>query len=335
MLFRPCNETMKSADGKNRLLGFGAGLVDLIAPISEKLFRDIGGTKGDAKEVSESVMADLLGVLPNSPERIPGGATANTLRAYAGLGGDCAMLSKLGRDSDGQFLQDNLLEHGVDISRFKYTSKAPTGSCLSLITPDSERTMWTIQGAYGRIAPDEFSVADFEGYSHFYIEGFSLYFPKTALQMMQLAKDAGLCICFDMGSSTIVRQNMALLEHLLSNYVDIVFANADEYCEFEKHSHGQKLSSICPICVRKEGAAGAHIFSNESGELHIPAVKTVVRDTTGAGDYWAAGFLYKWLGGGTLQEAGEAGARLAAAVLEIFGADLPLQKFCEIRAELK
>ncbi len=310
-----------------RLLGFGAALLDEMILVDDAFVEALPGKKGGARQVSAAEMSSLLAALPGTPLRQLGGASGNTIRAYAGLGGFAGMLTLVGDDEGGFYYQQAMRAAGVIVNGLKVVPGAETGRCLSLVTPDSERTMRTRQGIADQMRPGDFSTADFQGFTHLFMEGYALYIPEVVRAVLAAAKDAGLTIAWDAGSPELVATHRNFLEELLSEYVSIAFFNEAEsaaFCGSRDPGAGlQALSRCCYLSVVKAGRNGAYVSEKGGSPFHIPAFPTCAIDTTGAGDFWAAGFLFEWLRGENLQKAGELAARMASAVVEQVGTEMP------------
>ncbi len=321
------------------LLGFGSALVDLLVHVDDGFLRSaIPGLKGGTELVQNHELGAILAQLPAAPSQVPGGAAANTLVGYARLGGCAAMLAKIGNDPAGEFYQQALTRNGVSTALFKREPDLATGRCLSLITPDSERTMRTCMGAAATLGPEELAPADFSGHGSVYIEGYALFNRQLMLRALALARDANLKICLDLAAPEVVRSARDLLPDLLREYVDAVFANEQEAAMFagvdDPLAGLSALSALCPLAVVKVGRSGAWLQERGSAPLHVGARCVRAVDTTGAGDLWASGFLYGWLNGWPLRPAAELGAMVAAEVVQVTGAAMPdetwerLRRYC-------
>ena len=309
------------------VIGVGSPIVDLIAEVSDELLRSIPGKKGGMELIDSAAMVSILRSLDREPVRAPGGSAGNTAFALARLGMTCAFLGKLGDDEDGAYYRDAFRQAGGDCSRFKMDRTAPTASCISLVTPDSERTMRTHLGAAMNLAPGEIAVDDFRGCRHAHIEGYLLFNRELLMAVLDAAKEAGCTVSLDLGSFEVVETAKDLLPGILDRYVDIVFANEDEaacFCGSRDCTVGlASLSKYCAVAAVKKGKDGAWL-SGDCGAVHVPAVQVeAVLDTTGAGDLWAAGFLYGYLGGHSLSTCGRFGAILGAEAVQCMGAALP------------
>jgi len=309
------------------LIGYGSALLDIIAFVSEQELKGlITGIKGGTELVDIDTMASLLERLPNTPKRVPGGAAANTIYGYAKLGGKAALLGKVGDDDDGACYIEGMRRDGIDTSPIKIGGECPTGKCLSLITPDSERTMRTYMGANATLKSEDLTADDFKGHTHLFLEGYTFYNPELAIRILDLAKQENLTICIDLNSLEIVLNNKDILPTILRDYVDAIFANELEAAAFadteDELEALDAFAELCPIAVVKVGKRGAYIKENNSTLHRIDACIVQALDTTGAGDLWAAGFMYGWLNGQPIPEAGRLGARVAAKIVQVPGARL-------------
>jgi sugar/nucleoside kinase (ribokinase family) len=321
-----------------KVIGAGSPVVDFLAQVSEEFVAHIEGEKGGMELISAEVMETLIAELDAPPVRAPGGSAGNTIFALARMGIVSAFLGMLGDDGDGTYYRQRLESAGGDASRFKTTADAPTARCLSLITPDSERTMRTDLGAAMHLMPEHLTPEDFEGFSLLHAEGYLLFNPDLATAVLKNAKAAGCKISLDLGSFEVVRAAETVLHQLLEDYVDLVFANEDEAEAFCGHADPEKalreFGARCEVAAVKLGADGALLLRDgESCHAPIIPVDTVI-DTTGAGDCWAAGFLYGWLTDQPLPVCGELGALLGGEVVRCIGASPEPASWERIRARI-
>ena len=333
------SEHQNSVCGRS-LLGFGSALVDLLVHVEDDfLQRAISGLKGGTELVQDSEMSVILAGLPKSPVQVPGGAAANTIVGYAQLGGRASMLAKIGNDPAGDFYRQSLAQNGVSTALFKRDSRHATGRCLSMITPDSERTMRTCMGAANTLVPEELAPADFTGQDCVYIEGYALFNRQLMQKALELAKAENLKVCLDLAAPEIVLAARDILPDLLRNYVDAVFANELEATMFSGVDDPlvglATLSELCPLAVVKVGRQGAWLQERGGGAVHVEAKVVQAVDTTGAGDLWAAGFLYGWLNGWPLRPAAELGALVASEVVQVTGAAIPAATWARLREQCR
>ena len=312
---------------KPTIIGVGNPIVDAIALVEEAYLSQIDGDKGGMVLVNEDIISGLIASLPAAPVPAPGGSAGNTLFALAKMGASCSFLGKIGNCEEGAFYRDSFAKLGGDITRFKVGSVS-NGRCLSLVTPDGERTMRTDLGAAMSLSPDEISVSDFADCTHAHIEGYLLFNESLMLRVIESAKEAGCTISLDLASFEVVNATKSILPDILRNYVDIVFANEEEAAAFTEINEDYsamalELAEHCEIAAVKVGAHGSYIAHRGSVEKIEPVPAERVIDTTGAGDLWAAGFLFGWTQNRPLTECAKIGSILGAAVVQEQGSTLP------------
>ena len=321
------------------IIGVGSPIVDALAQVEESFLKEhLMGKKGGMELVSAEEIARLAAEVQKSLVESPGGSSGNTVFGLAKLGIRATFLGKLGNDRTGNFYREAFQQMGGDSSRFKI-SEDPTGRCVSLVTPDSERTMRTNLGAAMGLSPEEISEQDFAGCRHAHIEGYLLFNRDLLRKVLGSAKRAGCTISLDLASFEVVEAARDILPEILKEYVDIVFANEEEAGTFlgEDQSHEEKartLAGYCEIGVVKVGKEGSYVASREGVVAVQPLVVEDVVDTTGAGDLWAAGFLYGWLRSRNLAECGGNGSRLGAEVIRRMGTVIPQERWQALIQEL-
>ncbi|MBE6374654.1 MAG: adenosine kinase [Lentisphaerae bacterium] len=323
-----------------KVLGLGSPILDLLVQVDDSFLASrVAGEKGGMGMLDAEEQKKLIDSFPAGKlKKAIGGSAFNTISALTSLGMTTSFLGKVGQDADGDFYRNAYAAAGGDISRFRFSSSEPTATCVSLITPDSERTMRSHLGASSTLTPDEITAADFDGITHLHAEGYMLFLPGVLDKTMQLAKEAGCTVSFDFSSFEVVRIFRKEIEALMDKYVDIIFANEDEareFCgadHFEPEKAAEQLGSVCSTAAVKLGKKGSLL--KQGGEVCRIAPKIVnAVDTTGAGDLWQAGFLYGWLNGLGLQRAGELGAILGAEIVQVIGAEIPTNRWDSIKAQ--
>ncbi|MEI7997013.1 MAG: adenosine kinase, partial [Methylococcaceae bacterium] len=279
-----------------KLLGFGSPLVDILINVgNDFLQKNVEGKKGGMELVDISIIDRILTKTTARKVMVPGGSCANTISTLARLGVKTGFLGKVGTDKLGSFYTKNYTDMGGDVSSFKKSRDTRTGCCLSLVTPDSERTMRTYLGAAYAITPEDVTDEDFKGYTHLHVEGYTLqYMPGVALKVLKLAKKNSLVVSIDLASFEIVKQFREQLPEILKNYVDIVFCNEDEAMQYVGTKNPEDvfevLNGVCKVVAVKLGKKGSVIKSGDI-KVRVPANLVEAVDTTGAGDVWQAGFL--------------------------------------------
>jgi sugar/nucleoside kinase (ribokinase family) len=251
------------------------------------------------------------------------------------LGSDTGFIGSIGRDDTGDFFENDMKKAGVNTLLIRRNSV--TGTAVALITSDTERTFATHLGAAVELTAEDLNPMLFEGYDILYLEGYLIsdfHFVETACKR---ARENKMLIALDLASYNIVEAYLDSYRKIVEEYVDILFANEQEAKEFtglEPEKALNVLSDMSEFVVLKVGAEGSWVKSR--GELiKITAFPVNCVDTTGAGDLYAAGFLYGMAIDLSLEKCGIIGSLLAGKVIEIVGARMEKEKFLEIRKEIE
>jgi len=318
------------------LIGVGNPIMDLLAHVDDAfLAAHVAGAKGGMVLVDDQDIAGLVKQVGGHIGLQTGGSAANTTLGASRLGVKTTYLGKIGTDATGEQYYKSFVAAGCDGSRFKRAA-VPNGRCFSLVTPDGQRTMRTHLGAAMTLSPEEISLADFRGARHAHIEGYLLFNPALANTVVQTARAAGCTLSIDLASFEVVNAARDWIFAQLRQGVDVVFANEDEASAlFQRRDAyenlARELAGFGGTAAVKMGADGAWIARGR--DLHrIAAVRAErVVDTTGAGDSWAAGFLYGYLRGADLAAAGAVGSLLGAETVQHLGAAIPETHWPRVR----
>lgn len=320
-----------------KVLGLGNALVDILVRIDdERLLDSLQLPKSCMTLVrTKQVNAILDKISGLEKQETCGGSAANTISGLARLGVPTGYIGKVGHDAYGEFFSAEMGRHGTEAHMFYSASQ--TGRALGFITPDSERTFATFLGAAVELDASDLSPELFRGYDCFHIEGYMVQNHALFETAVRMAKEAGLEVSLDLASHNVVRENIAFLQDMVDRYVDIVFANEDESMAFSgSHSPNDALVIISPRCriaVVKMGKNGSLVRSlNE--QHRIDCIPASAVDTTGAGDLYAAGFLFGLIQGHALDVCGRIGSLLSGKVVEVIGAKLDETKWREVEAAL-
>ena len=319
-----------------KIIGIGNALVDVLAKVeNEAILSELQLPKGSMQLVdTERYRAIGRRLSEMSTQLATGGSAANTMLALGNLNVAPAFIGKIGEDAYGRFFSENASKHGI--SPRLLSDELPTGVASTFITPDGQRTFGTYLGAAARLTADELREEWFEGYDFFYIEGYLVQNHALIDRAVALAHAAGLKVCLDLASYNIVEADRAFFAELLAK-TDIVFANDEEALAFTGKSPREaldELAALCETAVVKTGADGAWVSSRgETVKVAAEPVDEVV-DTTGAGDYFAAGFLYGMADERSLTECARLGALLAGKVIQTVGTSLPEDVWQEVKAAL-
>lgn len=320
------------------LIGVGNPIMDLLAHVDEAfLAKHVAGAKGGMVLVDDADIAALVRKVDGKVATMPGGAVANATLGATRLGLRTTYLGKIGGDITAEHYFENFTAAGGDGSRFKRAA-LPNGRCLSLVTPDGQRTLRTHLGAAMTLSPDEISPADFLGARHALIEGYLLFNPALAEQVIRTARAAGCTISIDLASFEVVNAARDWIFAQLRQGVDIVFANEDEAAAlFQRRdsyeNFAREIAGFGGIAAVKMGGEGAWVAQGKHLHHIAPVRAGRVVDTTGAGDSWAAGFLYGHLRGASLPVAGAIGSILGAETVQHLGAAIPDVHWPRIRAQ--
>lgn len=327
-----------SANGGDfRLLGVGSPLLDILVRVDEEFLATVPGEKGGMLMVDAGFQQSVLDRLPVKPRLVPGGSAGNTVFALARLGVPSAMFGKLGDDENGRLYRRRLRELGGSDAAFLVTGEMPTGTCLSMITPDAERTMRSALAASLLVREEEAEAFDFSGYDFVYIEGY-MFYSAIMPTVLRRAKEAGCRIGLDLASFEVVRDFRESLPRILDEYVDVIMANEEEAAmllgEASSEQHLEALSAWCEVAVVKLGRKGALVKSGgETARIPAQLVEDPA-DTTAAGDLWAAGFLYGLYRGKSLAEAAFYGALTSSEVVRVYGSEIPEERWAHIRSRM-
>jgi sugar/nucleoside kinase (ribokinase family) len=318
------------------ILGIGNALVDILINLpDDSVLEKFGLVKGSMTLVDAGLSATIREATAGFNRQMQtGGSAANTVNGIARLGGLCGYIGKITDDEPGRFFSGELVKLGIG-AHLSF-SNTGTGLATALISPDSERTFGTYLGAAMELTPEDLNPEVFRKYGIVHIEGYLVQNHQLIERAMQIARAEGLLVSIDMASFNIVEANLDFLKRLIADYVDIVFANEEEARAFTGKSPREALTEIatvCSIAVVKTGAEGSLIQAGDEF-VKIKAISANSVDTTGAGDIYAAGFLYGLAQGWSLTKAGKAGSLLAGKVVEVIGAKIPEYQWAGLREEI-
>lgn len=321
----------------DKIIGMGNALVDVLATLdSDDTLVQMELPKGSMQLIDEAKLQQINDKFSTLETHIAtGGSAGNTIIALTFLGTEAGFIGKIGNDEYGTFFKENYQKNGVESKLL--TCDLPSGVASTFISPDGERTFGTHLGAASALKAEDLSLEMFKGYTYLYIEGYLVQDHAMILRAIELAKEAGLQVCIDMASYNIVESDLEFFTMLVNKYVDIVFANEEEAKAFtgkEAKEAVNEISKMCSIAVVKMGAKGSYIKKGTE-EIHVEAlpVKKVV-DTTGAGDYFAAGFLYGLTCGYSLEKCAAIGSILAGYIIQTIGASMPKEYWDEIKLNI-
>ena len=312
-------------NNRRLVVGIGSALVDILIHENDEFLEKTGAVKGGMTLVDYTWIERTLAMGSGRATVVAGGSAGNTTVGVGKLGGQARFVGKCGTDQWGRQYENDLRKQYVDPALLR--SDSPTGRVLSIITPDAQRTMFTYLGASAETRPEEITAGSFTDAAVVHIEGYLLFNPDLIQAALIAAKKAGALISLDLASFTVVEQSLVLLKKLVADYVDILIANEDEARAFSGHADEKlalsALSEKANIAVLKVGPRGSRI-SHAGKTTHIQSMGDgTAIDTTGAGDLWAAGFLFGLVNGYPLEKCGRLGSACGYEVCQAIGANIP------------
>lgn len=322
----------------DKIIGMGNALVDVLVRIDDySLLEKLHLPKGSMQLIQEDTLSEIRKYTSGMKiHRSTGGSAGNTVCALAALGANPGFIGKVGQDETGAFFGDTLRQRGVNA--LLATCDLPSGIASTFISTDGERTFGTYLGAAATLRAEDLSRKMFAGYNYLYIEGYLLQDHDLMLRAVQLAKEEGLQVCLDMASYNVVEAERDFFDQLIVKYVDIVFANESEalaYTGKAPHEALEEIASKCSIAVVKTGKEGSLVKKGTEVIQLLSCPIDNVLDTTGAGDFYAAGFMYGLTCGYSLEKCVQISTILATAVIQEVGTTLPAKKWDEIKLNIE
>ena len=308
------------------VVGVGNALVDVLSLESEDFLAAHGLVRGSMTLIDAERAHAIYAAMGPAVE-VSGGSAANTLAGLASLGGAAGFVGRVHDDELGQVFAHDIRAAGVEFSGVPATTGQPTGRCLIVVTPDGERTMNTLLGAAAELDGDDVDPAFVARAQVTYLEGY-LFDQEAAGEAFQkaaaAAHDAGRLVALTLSDSFCVERYLEPFRRLVASEIDVLFGNADELrLLYETDSVEDAVASAerdCDVVAVTRGAQGA-LISARGRRAVVPAepVDHVV-DTTGAGDLFAAGFLFGLTRGYEIERCGRLGALCSAEVISHVGA---------------
>ncbi len=314
---------------KYGVVAVGNALVDVLAQTSEEFIAEQkekhGMEKGAMTLIEEERAADLYAQMQD-PVQTSGGSAANTMAGYASFGGQGGFIGKVADDMLGQVFSNDIRGLGLHFNTTPLIGGPETGRCMILITPDAQRTMNTFLGASIEIHADDVDQDLINNAQITYLEGYLFdrdQAKQAFIRAAETAHAAGHRVALSLSDPFCVDRHRSDFLRLVENHVDILFANEDEikslFMQDNFDDAASAVSEHVEVAVLTRGAQGAVIRSKgKSIEIAAEPVAKVI-DTTGAGDQFAAGFLYGYTEGKDLAECGRLGAIAAAEVISHIG----------------
>ena len=307
-----------------KILGIGNAIVDVICKVEENFLNQNSLTKSTMKLVNEIEFKKLLSNL-NIEETVAGGSVANSIVSLAQLGNKVGFIGKISDDQMGVKYEQGLRKEKVEYFYSKKKEATPTGTCLILITPDSERTMVTFLGTAGKINENDIDINAINRSEILFLEGY-LWDEGEPRKAFEKAIDNANKVAMSLSDLFCVERHKPHFLSLVKNKLDITFANEQEIMSLTESKKIEDVinfsKAVGKLIVVTRGEKGA--IAVEKGNVSECGAKKNLNivDLTGAGDLFAGGFLDGYLNGKSLKESLEKGTEMSSKIIQIIGARL-------------
>ena len=307
-----------------KILGIGNAIVDVICKIEDSYLSKNNLTKSTMKLVDEIEFKKLLSSL-KIEDTVSGGSVANSVVGLSQLGNKVGFIGKVSNDDLGQKYEDGLKRENVDYFYSKKEEDLPTGTCLILITPDSERTMCTFLGTAGKISKNDVDVNSIKNSEMVFLEGY-LWDEGEPKSAFDKAINNSNKVAMSLSDLFCVERHKQHFLNLVKNKLDITFANEQEITSLinakkieEVITFAQQLGKLIIITRGEKGS----IAINKGEVIECESKKNLnIKDLTGAGDLFAAGYLHGHTNNLTILESLEKGTEMSAKIIQQIGARL-------------
>ena len=307
-----------------KVLGIGNAIVDVLCKVDDQFIKDHALTKGTMKLVDEQEFKRLLSNL-KIESTVSGGSVANSIVGMSQLGDDVSFIGKVNDDDFGHKYIDGLKKENVDYFYNVKKVNIPTGTCLILITPDSERTMCTFLGIAGQIDDNDIDANAIQSAEITFLEGY-LWDEGGPTKAFEKALSAAQKSAMSLSDPFCVDRHKESFLNLVKNKLDIIFANEKEAMSLidaknfdEVVDFGKSLNKLFIVTRSDKGSVA--IEGNDVSEAQAKSNLNIV-DLTGAGDLFAAGFLHGFTNNKNPHESLKLGTEMASKIIQKIGARL-------------
>ena len=307
-----------------KILGIGNAIVDVICKVEDEFINQNNLTKSTMKLVDETEFKKLLSTL-KIEETVSGGSVANSIVGLSQLGNDVGFIGKICDDDLGNKYEDGLKKENVHFFYSKKKEKIPTGTCLILITPDSERTMVTFLGTAGKINENDIDTSAVKNSNILFLEGY-LWDEGEPKKAFEKAINNSNKVAMSLSDLFCVERHKPHFLEIVKNKLDITFANEQEIMSLidakkfdDVINFAKEINKLIVITRGEKGAIA--ISKNEIQECSAKKNLEII-DLTGAGDLFAGGFLHGIINKKSLKESLETGTEMSSKVIQIIGARL-------------
>ena len=307
-----------------RVLGIGNAIVDVICKVDDKFITQNNLTKSTMKLVDEAEFKKLLSTL-KIEETVSGGSVANSMVGLSQLGNKVGFIGKVSDDDLGNKYEEGLKKENVQFFYSKKKEVMPTGTCLILITPDSERTMVTFLGTAGKINENDIDISAVKNSEILFLEGY-LWDEGEPKRAFEKAISNSNKVAMSLSDLFCVERHKPYFLELVKNKLDITFANEQEIMtlidvkKFDEVINFAK--NINKLIVITRGEKGAVAINKNKIEECSAKSNLKIKDLTGAGDLFAGGFLHGYINNKTIKESLEIGTEMSSKIIQIIGARL-------------
>jgi len=316
---------------KYDIYGIGNALVDTEYEVDDAFISKAGVGKGLMTLIDSDERKRLLNLLEVEHEhraikQAGGGSAANTMVAAAQLGANSFYSCKVASDETGDFFMSDLKIAGVDTNLDAGREEGITGKCISMVTPDAERTMTTNLGISETLSPNELNREALRNSTYLYIEGYLVTSPtafEAVKETINIAKEAGVQVSLTLSDPAMVENFKASFDALAELGIDLIFCNEDEARLWTAASNrGEamaRLKTVCGKVVMTCGKEGALVFDGSEETISV-GIPTKAVDTTGAGDIFAGTFLFGLTHGMSFPACADLANKAASLLVSSFGA---------------
>ena len=307
-----------------KILGIGNAIVDVICKVEDKFITQNNLTKSTMKLVDEAELKKLLSFL-KIEETVSGGSVANSIVGLSQLGNKVGFIGKVSDDDLGNKYEEGLRKENVNYFYSKKKESMPTGTCLILVTPDSERTMVTFLGTAGKINENDIDGSAVKNCEILFLEGY-LWDEGEPKKAFEKAINNSNKVAMSLSDLFCVERHKPHFLELVKNKLDITFANEQEIMsliDVKKFDDVINFAKeINKLIVITRGDKGAIAINKDEIVECVAKQNLKIKDLTGAGDLFAGGFLHGLINNKTTKESLETGTEMSSKVIQIIGARL-------------
>ena len=326
-----------------QVAALGNAIVDVIAQVDDSFPEKHGIVRGGMMLIDTAQAEEITGAFSDTV-MVAGGSAGNTVACISSFGGKSRFIAKVADDDLGAVYRESMTALGAHFDTPSYDQGVPTGRSLISVTPDAQRSMATFLGAAVHLSPEDIQENEVEGAQVCYLEGYLFEGPVSrdaCVEAAKRAKGSGRFTAITLADSGMVERQLSELKPFLAEQIDMIFANDDEAKmltgEDNVEAAARAMQELSTWGVVTLGEKGSIVFGPEGDLIHIDAIPpSSLVDTTGAGDAYAAGFLFGFTTSAPLDVCGKLGSLAASEVISHVGArpEVSLKKLAAERGLL-